>query len=478
MNKLKLSLFIMLLVLSSFVFIQQVSADGMIYVEPDDPDMYWGLITEYQQLAAINYENGFENMLISVDLPKDVDGEKAVWIFPIPSTPDRVVIDVLKGYPTLDGDDIDREYEDTLNNVGLVMVGYSTFPLCVPIVVESFSASTGATVRDDLDPMEYVIIHERIEKMGLTTELITTRDQASLSQYIQSKGLKLPPNSQNILDEYIGQNYSFVVSYINNLTQFRREAQTNKTHERYRNGVPLRYWLGIQDRNRSETPVGVFVKFPTKEIYFPLKLTSVYGNKSIPLLIYVVGHVTPKLYSGIESAQVTYYSYDHWYYEPPDELRSFFNGKDRIDNLNYTKIKLIVPSKHLTEDLWIKNSAPLSVPIKMFLASNPWLWGIILFVILSMLSSLLAGIISFRKNPLPRKKLMLYGLWNCLTFIGFLIAVIFMKTRPIDPKLRAQLKSQGLNVSPRDRRKILYIFLFYVFFIALVTASLLLIFIF
>ena len=212
--------------------------------------------------------------------------------------------------------------------------------------------------------------------------------------------------------------------------------------------------------------IGVFVKFPTKEIYFPLRLTSIYGTRRIPILIYVMGHVTPKLYPGIKSAQIRYY-YNGWS-DKDNELKMFFNGKDEIDDLKYTKIKLDFPSKNFTDDLWIENSVPRDIPIKIFLIRTSWLWGVILFVILSMLSSLLAGIISFRRTPLPKKKLVLFGLWNCLTFIGFLIAVILMKIKPTNKKLlQEQLKSQGLNVILIDRRKILYTFLFYVFFLAL-----------
>jgi len=46
-----------------------------------------------------------------------------------------------------------------------------------------------------------------------------------------------------------------------------------------------------------------------------------------------------------------------------------------------------------------------------------------------------------------------------------------MKTKEIDPRVQAKLTEMELDVTPRDKRKILYAFLFYVFFIALVVAS-------
>ena len=445
MNKLKLSLLFVLLVLSLFIIIQQVSADGFLHVS--DQNNVWRLVPEDQQLAAINYEKGIENLLISIGIPKNLTGERVVWIFPVPSSPDKVKIDILKGYPRIYANSVYEDYADVLGTVTSTMIVYSTFPLCILFWWSFDYLSFRAPTNSGSD----VIVYEKIEKMGLTTELITTKDQASLSHYLQSKGLNLPPDSQSILEEYVGKNYSFVVSYINNLTQFEQEIHAEAVPEE-------------TPRENRTIPLGVFVKFPTKKIYFPLKLTSIYGNRSIPISIDVMGYVTPKLYPGIKSAQVTYYT--GWWYLS-DELKMLFNGKEKTDNLKYTTIDLNVPSKNFTDDLWIKNSTPVSISIKISLIRTSQVWGIILFILLSMLSSLFAGMISFRKNPLPKKKLLLFGLWNCLTFIGFLTAVLFMKTKPLDKRLREQVKSQGLSIIILDKRKAKYLFLFYLFFIAL-----------
>ncbi len=117
--KSKITLFITLLVLLSFVFIQPVSADGMIHIY--DPDMYrWGLVNEDQQLTAINYENGFQNMILSVDV-SEMRGEKAVWLFPVPAKPDKTVIDVIKGFPRLWGYDVKERTDDTISGTFSIM---------------------------------------------------------------------------------------------------------------------------------------------------------------------------------------------------------------------------------------------------------------------------------------------------------------------------------------------------------------------
>jgi len=452
------SIFLIILLLCPAVL-----ADGMVHIY--DRDM-WNLASENQQLAAINYKDGFENMLISIGLNDDIHGEKAVWMFPVPANPDDVVIDILKGFPLLQGKDIDTVYNTAVGVSGLFMAGYSTFPLgslvALPFIFvgQMRTFSSGAKMEAASAELNGVTVYETINKMGLTTELITAKSQSSLTQYLQNKGLDLPENSKEVLNYYVGKNYSFVVSYISNFEQFKNESRMNSYSYR---GIPL----------------GVFVKFPTDKIYFPLKPTSVYESQQIPILIYVMGHVTPELYPKIKSlTEITYYKEDYFY--PSSALAPFFNiqndDSSSPNNVEYTKIKITAPSKYFADDLWIKNSAPASVGFKNFFATYAVVFRIILFIVLSMLASLLAGLVSFRKEPVPKKRLMLHGLWNCLTSIGFIIATVFMKTREIDPRIQAELKARGLDVASRDKRKILYVFLFYVFFIALViTSSLLLV---
>ena len=64
--------------------------------------------------------------------------------------------------------------------------------------------------------------------------------------------------------------------------------------------------------------------------------------------------------------------------------------------------------------------------IKELIAISFWIWGILLYVGLSVVASVLAGKIAFQETSLPTKKLLLHGLWNCSTLVGFIIATILM----------------------------------------------------
>jgi hypothetical protein len=436
--KSKIILFIALFALSSFVFLQYVSADGMIHIS--DPDMHWGLVNENQQLAAINYENGFQNMILSTGV-NDLRGEKAVWIFPVPAKPDKTVIDVIKGFPNLWGYDVKQRTDETISNSFSLMrlSQVYTFPFYM-----YFSGTFSANSLGGESLGEQVTIYEHIEKMGLTTELIGTKESNALYSYLTDKGLDLPSDSRTILDEYVGKDYSFVVSWISDVAKFKNES---KTTYGYGN---LAYILGVS------------IRFPTDKIYFPLKPTSVYGSTNVPILIYVMGHVTPELYPEIKKESQVNYFVQRQYTVPP-EFSSFFNGKTTIDDLNYTKIKINAPSKYFKDDLWIQNSSPVSIALVNFIEKNTLIWGLVFFALSSCLASLFSGMVVFRKDQISKKKFALFGLWNFLSLIGFAIASRFLRTKRLDPKLEQQLKSQGLTVS--DSRKNSFVFLFTILFL-------------
>ncbi len=441
--------FLLILVL----LLPAVFADGMVLVI-DDEDM-WGFHPEKQQTAFIRYNNGIEKMLISVDIDANINSEKAVWLFPVPSTPEYVEIDIMKGFPMVRGKDIDREFNDRLNNNMGFMLGYSTFPISLPVLyLGLFAGRMGNALSESAGfykgSADGVTIHQTVEMMGLTSELVTAENEVFFNNYLKEKGLELPLESRIIIKDYIGEKYSFVVSYISDIEKYKSEAKTS----------------GYKGYNKA-VPLGVVVNFPTEEIYFPLKLTKVYGALEIPILVYVEEYVSPKLYKQIKKeTEVTYYKQNSFYVT--NELKKFFDGKNRIKDMKYTKIKIDTKSDNFDEDLWIKNSTPISVAIKDKVLNYLWILGIFLFILCSMIASLFAGKVIFRKYPLSNIKLMLLGLWNCLTLVGFLIALTYMKTKRLDPEIEQKIKEEGMNIVVKDSRKIGFFFLFYLFFFILV----------
>jgi len=366
----------------------------------------WILKSENQQLAAINFENGYENLLLAVVFEDNLRDNTTVWIFPVPAQPEEVEIDVLKGFPLLGGKSLDRTMGETTGKVFLASAAFSTFPGSLPLCLMGGAGFfTLQKSQEAVDPTGSIVVHKRIEKMGLTTELVTARDGTSLENYVAKLGHDLPDDAESILDEYTGQNYSFVISHVSNSTEF---AGSYRQDESY---------------HGSSHPdlLGVFARFPADQVYFPLRPTSVYGNRTIPVFLYVNGFVTPLPDDKIRPlTEVTYLIDDgFWYYYSADELGKFFNNPTVFGQVKYTRIRITAPAEFFTRDLWINPVPPADVSLKELLIRYPVFWAVPLYILVSMVVSLIAGIVVFGNNPAYRKVLALHGLWNCATMIGF-----------------------------------------------------------
>lgn len=420
----KIFLVLSLALVFTFIFGQFVTADGGVVIY--DRDM-WRLQDMKDQTAAINYENGMENMILSVNV-NDFQGEKAVWIFPVPASPSRTAINIVSGFPRLRGYEVEKKLQSTISGSLALMALTQLFPfLPLSMMLVSMGGSRSGT-----GDYENVSVYEHMEKMGLTTELVTAENGSALNDYLAGKGLDLPLAMKTVLDDYAGKDYSFVVSWISNVEQFKEEQ------------LSVAESLG-----GSFNLLGVSIIFPTNKIYFPLKTTSVYDSKRIPMNVYVMNHVTPELYQSIKwGAEVSYFVAED--YGVPEELSGFFNQKTAIADLKYTKIKIDSPSKYLEDDLWMENSAPLKVSLLFWINKCFFLFGILLFALISCAASLLAGLMVFGKEERSRKNLAVFGLWNFLTIVGFWMAAKRMGEKNSIPGLDAMLKKDGFSPNKKS----------------------------
>lgn len=436
-----------------------VNADGGMMMLKEDR---WEMLDEEQQLCAINYNQGIQNMILSVNTGEEITGEKAVWIFPVPAKPEKTVINIVKEFPELNGYDVEYRAENSVSDIFDFIRGTQIYSLPLLILQGSMMSkggfdSLGMESPASINGIEGVTVHESIEKSGLTTELVSAIDSNSFSNYLISKDLDVPPNFKSILDDYIGEEYSFVISWISDVEKFKLEQPEGYIISLLEDGeideakelfdvLPydsekygFYYYLNsifenidkgrdieeyhiklLKEMRGTGNILSVFISFPTDRIYYPLKPTSVYGSKRVPALIYVMDYVKPELYPEIKAySEIDYFFREN--FDVPEELSNFFAGTDTKD-LKYTKIKINPPSKYLTEDLWIREGAPF----KVFLADSvnrfPFWFGLFFFVVCSCLASLLSGIIIFGIKGVSKLKFMLFGLWNFLTLIGFSVA--------------------------------------------------------
>jgi hypothetical protein len=363
-----LALVLVLLLLSPYV-----AADGMMFIE--DRDM-WSLQPEQNQIAAINYEDGMENLLISVSPGSDFKGTRAVWIFPVPAAPGTVKTDVLKGYPRLTGRNFEDRFNEAVGTATGIQVMYATFPVsCISggaAVLSAFVFGMAGNLQKSSD----IQVYDRVEKMGVITEVVGATSADALQNFLVYRGMDAKNDERALLRDYIGKNYTFVVTSIDDVQKFREQSA--------RTGNYGESW------DWQENQIGVFVRFPTDRIYYPLKPTAAYGPREVPVLLYVTGFVRPELYDSIrQKTEVVHFT--EQYFSTDSSLAPFFNGKTTISDLKYTKIRIAAPSDQFTGDLWIDPKTPVDLAVKetylqyflilsvvvylLFSAWPPWLPG-------------------------------------------------------------------------------------------------------
>ena len=270
-------------------------ADG-IYIEPR-PDGDVSTISEYGQQGFINYENGIEKLVVGVEVGKsNADG---VWIIPVPSAPENIEVDVASDLPVFRGDDVISKMKLSLRDglgqmAGLGLLG-QVWPLPILFlygithmvmgVVESGSQS-GTT-----DAGNNVTVASHMEKNGLAVEVITAKDGQAIYDYLSRKNFNLKPGSIPQFDAYLNKDYSFAISWV----------------------------TAGQNGTASKENRGIIVNFPTAKMYYPMVLTSAYGNATIPVVIRVLGHVTPEIPAAIKNyTKIEYYSTTAYIFESDD----------------------------------------------------------------------------------------------------------------------------------------------------------------
>lgn len=408
----KLLAFMLILVL----IVPTVLADGMMW----DPH---GPVIERGQYAMINFEDGLQRMLISVQ-SDEIRGDKGVWIFPVPAGPDDVAIDIIPNMPRLYGREVTSSARNTIDKF-ISVIGY---PLVLPFMFQATKmyASVAEGARDlSILSGQGVTVYEHIEKEGVVTELVGAEDGREIYLYLVNKGLDITYDTIPVLRDYANQDYTFVLSWFSSQTAAILNSRT---------GMPYR-------------TLGIEVMFPTDKPYYPLKPTSIYDSTKIPAAVFLFGGYKPEVYDKIAPFVDTEYYVS---YSLPDEkqFEAFYGGlKDEIPYSSgylYTLVEINdVPSKYFEEDLWFEEYVPDNISYGMkilnFLQKSTIL-GFVISIILSIGLASLLGLLFFRKEWW---KFAIVGLFNILTIVPFIIAAIVVRVGRIDPKLKKQIKEAG-----------------------------------
>lgn len=265
-------------------------------------------------------------------------------------------------------------------------------------------------------PQPGVTVHAHKEEGGIIAEKITAKDGEALLSYLQSKGIGIKRGALPVLDNYIGKDYTFIVA-----------------------------WLKKSITTAEDIPRGLYLKFPAREIYYPLYPTSIYGDKYIPITLYIAGFCSPKFYEKIADWSQTNY----WigFLEAPspgpgippsgavEELLRTLPVKDR-----FTIVNINAPAKFFTSDLWISPRTPARIFYAFQINRYCYQLGLIIFLISSLLSGYIIGRIVFaqlRKEPLI---LLAIGFLNLFSLFGIIFSLFFLKLKPADTSIKETLE--------------------------------------
>jgi hypothetical protein len=377
----------------------------------------WSFVDETSQVAFINQEKGIEKLIISITTK---GSEKNIyWLFPIPSSPEKVNFQILYGLPDFYGKEVTDEALEKLESstAYLYLNQIYTLPFFLYLYTVS-KVKEGVSVLGGLPfgKAPGVTVYEHIDKGGAIAEKVTAKDANSLYDYLKSKGLHITKGAIPVLDYYIGKDYTFIIT-----------------------------WLKSSFYKEKERARAIYVKFPSPKIYYPLYPTSIYGRKEIPISIFITRFHSVQLFPEVKDyASIEYLIGE--YYEPwrlsaseIQPIREFLGGKKSDE---CTKISIDAPASTFASDLWINpHPAPLGVRYAKFIAKHPSFTSLLILIIASCVAGYLIGLILFpflRKEPFP---LLALGFANVFTLLAVIISVASLHTNEERKDMRQTIET-------------------------------------
>jgi len=458
-----------------------VSSDGGSWSYVPDTPLVAQVVREEAQYATINFEDGYEKMIIQITIDRYelISGENAVWIFPIPAPSDKVDLDVVQGMelPVFGGSLVRDLARQTVlksffweSSSQLYPSPWSIMPITPPSTGlynryhhPDALLGGGGGYYDQPD----VTVYQHLEKFGLATEILTADSSQSLYSYLESKSLLLPDDGKQILEEYVESNYSFSISWINDTQDFVAN--------------PYTYYDAFD--------LGVSLGFPTDRIFFPLKLTRVYGDQTIPIFLQIVDSavtapgqsILSDLNLSMDYARVNTFRIERPMFDffseqmvnaPVHEVE-YDNAHDYSDiNVMYTIVEISSPSALFTDDLWFIEGSTLSLDTHNFILNGWPIFTALLLIPISIMSSLVAGVLVYHRFSPSKKKFVLLGLANLLTVVGLIAVSTRLRVdREFIDKSKIDEFIESDNPRPLPLPRIYFFFAFTVIFMAISITS-------
>lgn len=312
----------MLLALISVVLIPTSSrGDGTFYFYDNE---LWKIGKETFQYAYITYENGIETMTLAVKL-KDVNGTKGVWMFPVPANISSVKIENITTHnfpyspPSLDSENLNKKFNETFV-FSAITTCMQPIPFNILVYLTGQIVASSAGYAGEGSPEAITIWYH-----GIIFEIVSLSNENAFTRYLNSNNLTLNSATNTVIDSYLNKNYTMIFGWIENITEYKD-------------------WLA---KNRIERPIlNIKLSFPTKKIFFPLKISSVFGDQEVEVLLHIKKMVSPVLYPEIKNfTHITY-------------------------KTNGVRVLIKTRASNFTHDLWFSEGIPDYVETETLFINN------------------------------------------------------------------------------------------------------------
>ena len=387
---------IYVLILPSFLLISgETYGDGMAF----NLDTF-DYTLETEQVAFIDHEDGIQRMTVAVDL-SGADAGSSLWLFPVPAQPGDIDLAVETGLPYIEGENLNEEFEGAKDDARFM--GYFVYFGSVMIFGRSLFWLT-MSLADTTESMGGdgygVTVHRELEDSGMHLELITSENGTEIYSYLSEKSLSVNGGSISQLDRYVEDGFTFIVSWITNVSE-----------------------LG--------TRPGIYMEFPTDEMFYPMELTSVYEGARIPITLVVTDHAEPELNREIkDGTSITYYDNSHmdrfsWYSGWEVESRFYQEVNPHFDH-SFTLIEIDSKAENYVKDIRIKERTPDVIDRTRRASYLPIVLVLLMFVVGALVSTMLS-LALFRDEKKTLITYSLMGLLNPLAIWIFLVVSLGMK---------------------------------------------------
>ena len=366
--------------------------DGKVFGGRD----FWALypIGQREQRAAIVHRDGIEKLIIAINIEL-AEKDKALWIFPVPGTPEGTKLDVVDSFPRFSGRD---PRQPAGNAIGQLMMAVRATQI-YPLIFEAVFMTHLGTSRVDAS------VHTHVEKWGIRSEAITADSLDSLVGYLQEKKAGVQKEELSVFEPYLSGQYVLVVAWIAS-----REELLKKFPEYGKRGhVTSGRWPCL------------YVEFPTERAFYPLRPTSGYGDDHIPVNLFVVDTVRPEAGAALAGKmRVGHFRQRAALKGAPRE----FSESLPEGAFLYTSVRITTEARDLTEDLWFEPVVPLRLRYAEAVESmaHPAFGvplGIALVAVLSYVAAGVSGVLLYGQW----KGYARLGLWNLLTLVGLVLAI-------------------------------------------------------